>query len=81
MLRSTSMWSKMLFDSALLTEEQRMAKHIFFEKTGYGEFDLLSVNFTTRIFMMKNGGQYRLDEHNDVLWLRGPAVLLEDRLI
>lgn len=71
----------MLFDSGLLTEEQRMIKHIFFEKTGYGEFDLLSVNFLTRVLMTKNGGQYRLDDHNEVHWIKGPAVLLEDRLI
>lgn len=71
----------MLFDSALLTEKQRAMKHIFFEKTGYGEFDLLSVNFETRIFMTRNGGQYKLDEQNDVRWVKGPAVLLEDRLI
>lgn len=58
-----------------------MAKRIFFEKTGYSEHELLSVNFTTRIFMTRNGGHYRLDEHNDVLWIKGPAVLLEDRLI
>lgn len=71
----------MLFDSGLLTESQKFMKHIFFEKTGYGEYDLLSVNFTTRVFLTKNGGKYFLDEQNEVRWLKGPAVLLDDRLI
>lgn len=75
------MWCPMLFDSDLLTEQQKFMKHIFFEKTGYGEYDLLSVNFTTRTFLTKNGGTYRLDEHQEVQWIKGPAVLLEDRLI
>jgi hypothetical protein len=70
----------MLFDSALLTEEQRFMKHIFFEKTGYGENDLLSVNFNTGIFMTRNGGHYKL-VNKEVKWIKGPAVLLEDRLI
>lgn len=70
----------MLFDLEL-TEQQKFIKHIFFEKTGYGERDLLSLNFQTRVFMTRNGGQYHLDEHNEVKWIKGPAVELDERLI
>lgn len=62
-----------------LDEKQSRLRAAFFEVSGYGASDLLSLNFTTKTFMVRNGGTYQLQESG---WKRlsGPPLLVEDRL-
>jgi len=64
-----------------LTTEQKELKQTFFEETGYGLDDLLSLNFTTRVFLTRNGGKYRVDEDRSIAHLAGPAPDVSDRYL
>lgn len=52
----------------------------FLKQTGYGERDILALNFSTKIFMTRNGGRYHLQENQQVKWIEGPPVDAEYRL-
>lgn len=62
------------------SDAQRELILAFCMDTGYGERDILAVNFATRMFMTKNGGKYHLQEDNHVKWIFGPPVEVEYRL-
>lgn len=53
--------------------------NLFFEATGYSTSDLLSMNYSTRTFLMRNGGKYRVDQDGQIEHLAGPAASVEDR--
>lgn len=62
-----------------LNESQRALRRRFFEVTGYGSSDVLSLNYETGIFLTFNGGKYQLVD-GDVKHLSGPPVDVEDRM-
>jgi len=62
-----------------LNESQRVLRHQFFEATGYGSNDILSLNYETHIFLTFNGGKYQLVD-GEVKYLAGPPVDVEDRM-
>jgi hypothetical protein len=68
-----------LLQEPKLNESQMALRHQFLERTGYGSSDILSLNYGTGIFLMLNGGKYRVIE-NDVEYIAGPPVDMEDRL-
>lgn len=61
-----------------LTDEQRELRSQFFEATGYGPSDILSLNYLHREFLTRNGGHY-LFAADDIVHLAGPPPALEDR--
>lgn len=63
-----------------LTIEQEDLKQTFFEETGYGSDDLLSMNYGTRIFLTRNGGKYRVDGRA-IAHLAGPPPDVADRYL
>lgn len=63
-----------------LSDEQSRLRHIFFEESGYGPSDLLSLNYDTRTFMTRNGGIYRVTEDGSIDHISGPSLDLFDRL-
>lgn len=64
-----------------LTTEQEELKQTFFEETGYGVDDLLSLNFSTRVFLTRNGGKYRVHEDQSISHLSGPPPDVADRYL
>lgn len=62
-----------------LSDEQVELKRMFFEATGYGSSDLLSLSFSSRTFLTKNGGKYRVDQDGSITHLAGPPADVEDR--
>jgi hypothetical protein len=65
------------------SDAQRALISVFLEHSGYGERDLLSLNFSTGVFMTRNGGRYQIkgkDSDTTVKWLAGPPVDPEYRL-
>jgi hypothetical protein len=62
----------------VLTLEQTTLRSRFFDQSGYGPSDLLSLNYSTGIFLTRNGGKYRVS--GDALeWLAGPSPSVEER--
>jgi hypothetical protein len=61
-----------------LTDEQSNVRSQFFEATGYGPSDILSLNYSTREFLTKNGGHYRIVP-DGIVHLAGPPPAVEDR--
>lgn len=61
------------------TELQAM-RDLFFRLTGYGEHDLLVFNPGTRIFMTRNGGQYKLSASGRIEWIKGPSWEADERI-
>lgn len=53
------------------TPKQRKLVWEFFEKTGYGLPDLLSVSYETNTFLTRGGGKYQLIDH-EIIHLAGP---------
>lgn len=68
-----------LLKSPELTEEQIMLQNRFLEETGYGESDILSLNYDTRTFLTRNGGVYQVNEEGGINHIKGPSVDLWDR--
>jgi len=68
-----------LLQEPQLNESQRLLRHRFFEATGYGSSDVLSLNYDTGIFLTFNGGKYQLVD-GEVKHLQGPPVDMEDRM-
>lgn len=62
-----------------LSKDQERLKAEFFEATGYGSSDLLSLNYSTRTFLTTNGGKYQVGSNGSVIRLAGPPVDVEDR--
>lgn len=62
-----------------VTPEQAHLRSVFFEQTGYGPSDLLSLNYSTRTFLTANGGKYKVLEDGKIDWLAGPSALVEER--
>lgn len=62
------------------SESQGELRRLFFEATGYGSSDLLSLNYSTRTFLTSNGGKYRVDEDGSISRIAGPSAEVEDRL-
>ena len=60
------------------TDEQTQLRSQFFEATGYGPSDILSLNYSTREFLTTNGGHYRVVP-DGIVQLAGPPAALEDR--
>jgi hypothetical protein len=52
----------------------------FLRETGYGPSDLLSLNYETRIFLMRNGGKYIFQADGTVTHLAGPSEDPSERL-
>lgn len=46
-----------------ITPQQQRLQWEFFELTGYGPSDLLSVSYETNTFLTRGGGKYRLENH------------------
>jgi hypothetical protein len=61
-----------LLEDPRLTREQTDLRTQFFEETGYGPSDVLSCSYTTRIFLTRNGGQYRVEADGSIYHLAGP---------
>jgi hypothetical protein len=62
-----------------LTEPQNRLRRQFLDATGYGSSDILSLNYSTRTFLTRNGGCYKVEEDGTVTHLAGPAVDVDDR--
>jgi hypothetical protein len=62
------------------TPPQRALISQFLSRTGYGESEILALNFNTRSFYTRNGGRYRVEDSGSVTWISGPPVDPEDRL-
>ena len=45
--------------------------HYFLKLTGYGPSDILSLSYSTGIFLTRNGGKYRLED-NRIIHMAGP---------
>lgn len=54
-----------------VTREQAALRHEFFDLTGYGPSDLLSLNYETQTFLTRGGGKYQLEDHQ-IIHLDGP---------
>jgi len=63
----------------LQQEERIKDRSRFFELTGYGPSDILAFNPKTKIFMTRNGGQYRLTEADTISYIDGPPWEAEER--
>ena len=61
------------------TDEQSLLREEFLEATGYGSDDLLSLSYSTRTFLTRNGGKYRVGEDGKIEHLSGPPPDVEDR--
>ena len=68
-----------LLVDAEVTTEQAALRDDFLEATGYGSDDLLSLNYSTREFLTRNGGLYRVEEDGQIEHLGGPPPDVEDR--
>jgi len=62
-----------------LSEEQEKLKAEFFDATGYGSSDLLSLSYITKTFLTRNGGKYQLNDDGSFKRLAGPPLDVEDR--
>lgn len=62
-----------------LNKLQNGLRRRFLRATGYGWSDVLSLNYTTGIFLTRNGGKYQV-LNDRVEHLAGPAVDTEDRM-
>ncbi len=67
-----------MLQEAPLTDEQSTLRSQFFEATGYGPSDILSLNYQYREFLTRNGGHYQLTT-DDIVHLAGPPPAIEDR--
>lgn len=56
-----------------LNEDQRALRQQFFEETGYGGSDILSLSYNTKSVMTQNGGLYRIKEDGTIDHLAGPS--------
>lgn len=63
-----------------LKDSQAILRRQFLDATGYGSSDILSLNYSTRTFLTRNGGCYRVEEDGVVTHLAGPAVDVDDRM-
>lgn len=70
--------TQLLYEPELTTEQAHLRSE-FFQQTGYGPSDLLSLNYETRIFMTRNGGRYRVSEDSSIDWIAGPEPRAEER--
>lgn len=62
-----------------LSETQAELRSQFFEATGYSSDDLLSLSFSSRTFLTRNGGKYQVREDGSIEHLAGPPPDVEDR--
>lgn len=62
-----------------LNKIQNALRRRFLRATGYGWSDVLSLNYTTGIFLTRNGGKYQVVD-DQVNYLAGPAIDPEDRM-
>jgi hypothetical protein len=62
------------------TEEQSRLVHDFLERTAYGPSEILSLHYDDRIFLMRNGGVYRMDEDGRIVDIKGPPSDPNERL-
>jgi hypothetical protein len=67
-----------LLQELQLNDDQVALRSQFFEATGYGPSDLLSINYANREFLTVNGGRYQFTG-NELVHIAGPSPALEDR--
>jgi hypothetical protein len=60
-------------------EQEALLEHFLFA-AGYGRSDLLSLNYSTRIFLTRNGGKYRVESDGKLTRLAGPHWDPEERM-
>lgn len=56
-----------------LSEPTESLREQFLELTGYGDGDILAFNPSTRNFLTRNRGKYRVTETGKILHLAGPS--------
>ena len=62
-----------------LKDDQADLRRQFLDATGYGSSDILSLNYSTRTFLTRNGGCYQVEEDGSITHLYGPAASVDDR--
>jgi len=67
-----------LLQDLQLNEGQIALRSRFFEATGYGPSDLLSLNYDSHEFLTMNGGRYKFTGR-ELIHIAGPSPVLEDR--
>lgn len=65
--------------TTLSSTERRKLRNRFLHRSGYGPNDILSLNYSTGVFLTRGGGKYRL-KGNRVIHLAGPASNPSKRL-
>jgi hypothetical protein len=68
-----------LLESPVLDRPQRTLRQQFFDATGYGPADILSLNYSTRTFLTRNGGKYVVNSDGTIDHLDGPSPDAGDR--
>jgi len=69
-----------LLTEIVVSKEHLPLRRKFLEATGYGSDDLLSLNYITKIFLTRNGGEYRVRDDDSIEHLGGPPPDVEDRI-
>lgn len=67
-----------LLQEPQLNDEQNELRAQFFQTTGYGPSDILSLNYISHEFLTCNGGHYRLVGEG-IQHIAGPPPSVEDR--
>lgn len=63
-----------------LSNEQILLRRQFCEATGYGPSEILSLSFSTKIFLTKNGGKYQVRGDGSIQYLAGPPADPDERI-
>lgn len=63
-----------------LPADRRELLSQFFERTSYGNFDLLSFSSSARLFLTRNGGRYHMTEDGEIEHLSGPSPDPSERI-
>lgn len=71
-----------LAENPPLSQNSEQKKMIldFLRAAGYGPSDLLSLNYDSRIFFMRNGGKYIFERDGTVTHVSGPSEDPSERM-